>query len=100
MGEVEGDAERQRDMNVCRSGFMRWRRREGPTGSHQLEASALKWDTSVGSTVDLEGSCAEEEVVEEGRIGDAQSGGCARTARAGVERYDGETGCLWRRCSA
>lgn len=30
---------------------MRWRRREGPWGSHQLEARALKCETSVGSTV-------------------------------------------------
>jgi hypothetical protein len=33
---------------------MRWRRRDGPWGSHQLDASALKWETSVGSTVELE----------------------------------------------
>jgi hypothetical protein len=32
---------------------MRWRRREGPWGSHHDDASALKWDTSVGSTVEL-----------------------------------------------
>lgn len=34
--------------------------REGPTGSHQLEARALKWETSVGSTVDLGGSFVDE----------------------------------------
>lgn len=33
---------------------MRCRSREGPCGSHQLEARALKWDTSVGSTEDVE----------------------------------------------
>jgi len=37
-------------MKRWRRGFMRWRRRDGPCGSHQLEASALKWETSVGST--------------------------------------------------
>lgn len=37
-------------MKRWRSGFMRWRRRDGPCGSHQLDARALKWETSVGST--------------------------------------------------
>jgi len=32
---------------------MRWRRREGPWGSHHDDASALKCDTSVGSTVEV-----------------------------------------------
>jgi hypothetical protein len=76
---------------------MRWSRRDGPTGSHQLDASALKCDTSVGSTVDLEGCFAEEEVVEEKRIGDvygdAKSGACGWVD---VERYDEEVGCLRR----
>ncbi len=31
---------------------MRCRRREGPWGSHQLDARALKCDTSVESTVE------------------------------------------------
>lgn len=42
-------------MKVWRSGFMRWRRREGPWGSHHDDARALKCDTSVGSTVPLLG---------------------------------------------
>lgn len=45
---------------------MRWRSREGPVGSHQLDASALKWDTSVGSTEDFEASGVDE-IVEESR---------------------------------
>lgn len=62
--DAEGENElavvpRQRWINVCRSGFMRWRRREGPWGSHQLEARALKCVTSVGSTEDLGGAEAE-----------------------------------------
>jgi hypothetical protein len=46
---------------------MRWRSREGPWGSHQLEARALKCDTSVGSTVPVlvfvEELCCGEDVV-------------------------------------
>lgn len=49
--EVE---ERHWEMKVWRSGFMRWSRREGPWGSHHDEARALKCDTSVGSTVEVE----------------------------------------------
>lgn len=45
---------RHERMNVWRSGFMRWRRRDGPCGSHHEEARAPKWDTSEGSTVDCE----------------------------------------------
>jgi hypothetical protein len=41
-------------MKVWRIGFMRWRRRDGPWGSHQLLARALKWETSVGSTEEVE----------------------------------------------
>ena len=43
---------------------MRWRSREGPWGSHQLDASALKCDTSVGSTEDLGGTWGEDWVEE------------------------------------
>jgi len=46
--------ERHEVMKSWRSGFMRWRRREGPWGSHHDDASALKCDTSVGSTVEVE----------------------------------------------
>lgn len=46
--------ERHRVINSWRRGFMRCRGREGPWGSHQDEASALKWETSVGSTVELD----------------------------------------------
>lgn len=37
-------------MKSCRKGFMRWRMREGPWGSHQEEARALKWATSEALT--------------------------------------------------
>jgi len=40
-------------MKSWRSGFMRWRRRDEPLGSHHVEASALKCDTSVGLTEDI-----------------------------------------------
>lgn len=50
---VEGSVERHCVMKLWRRGFMRWRRREGPWGSHQLDARALKCKTSVGSTVEL-----------------------------------------------
>jgi len=65
-------------MKRWRRGFIRWRRREGPCGSHQLEARALKWETSVGSTEDACGADIEKE-------------------RAGVDR--GEAGLLacWNR---
>jgi hypothetical protein len=50
---------------------MRWRRREGPWGSHQLDASALKCVTSVGSTVELEvGLWCFEGVEDMGRAAD------------------------------
>lgn len=52
-------------MKSCRRGFMRCRSREGPWGSHQDEASALKWETSVGSTVEWDvGLCCFEIVVD------------------------------------
>lgn len=48
---------------------MRWRRREGPWGSHQDDARLLKWEISSGLT---------EEKVDEGRrVGDAGEGGKA-----------------------
>ena len=46
---------------------MRWRSREGPWGSHQLDARALKCETSVGSTVPVEGSWFVDGVCEKGR---------------------------------
>ncbi len=33
---------------------MRWSSREGPWGSHHVEARALKWEISVGLTVEVE----------------------------------------------
>lgn len=45
---------RHDEMKSWRSGFMRCSRRELPCGSHQEEASALKWETSVGSTVEFD----------------------------------------------
>src|SRR5437016_14134909 len=47
-----GREARQDRMKECRNGFMRWRRREGPCGSHQVEARAEKWESSRGETVD------------------------------------------------
>ena len=41
---------RQESMKSWRSGFMRWSRREEPWGSHHEEASAEKWDNSIGET--------------------------------------------------
>jgi hypothetical protein len=41
-------------MKVWRSGFMRWRSRAGPCGSHHVEARALKCETSVGLTEEVE----------------------------------------------
>lgn len=40
-------------MKSCRRGFIRWSRRDGPCGSHQVEARALKCETSVGLTEDV-----------------------------------------------
>ena len=37
-------------MKSWRRGFMRCRRREGPCGSHQVEARAEKWESSVDET--------------------------------------------------
>lgn len=37
-------------MKVCRSGFMRWRIRDGPCGSHHEEARAEKCDISASET--------------------------------------------------
>lgn len=50
-----GEEERQERMKVCRWGFMRWRAREEPWGSHHVEARALKWDISEGLTEGEEG---------------------------------------------
>ena len=41
-------------MKSWRKGFMRCRRREDPWGSHHVEARALKCDTSVGLTEEVE----------------------------------------------
>jgi hypothetical protein len=67
---------------------MRWSRREGPWGSHHEEASALKWDTSVGSTVpvgvvDGEGLWLREGVLERHRD-DAGTVRCAMFRGIGV----------------
>ena len=52
--EVE-EEERQVWIKSWRRGFMRCRRREGPWGSHQLEARREKWTTSVCETEEGEG---------------------------------------------
>lgn len=41
-------------MKSWRRGFIRWRRREEPCGSHHVEARALKWNTSAGLTEEVE----------------------------------------------
>lgn len=86
MEELAGAVPRQCDMKVWRIGFMRWRRREGPTGSHQLEARALKWETSVGSTVDFGDVFVEEEV----EVDDRRTGGVEDRKHAGVSRTRAE----------
>ena len=45
---------RQELMKSWRRGFMRWRMREEPCGSHHEDARAEKWDSSVAETEDLE----------------------------------------------
>lgn len=50
-------------MKSWRSGFIRWRSREEPWGSHHEEARALKWETSVALT-ELE-DAEESELVED-----------------------------------
>lgn len=45
---------RQDAMNSWRRGFIRWRIREGPIGSHQELASAEKWESSSGETEEVE----------------------------------------------
>lgn len=52
-------ARRQEFMKVWRRGFMRWRRREGPWGSHHDDARAEKWETSVLSIVFTRGEVVE-----------------------------------------
>lgn len=49
-------------MKLCRRGFIRWRRREGPEGCHHDEARAEKCDISVGST-ELDGEAEREREV-------------------------------------
>lgn len=41
-------------MNSWRSGFMRWRMRDGPIGSHQELARAEKWESSSAETEEVE----------------------------------------------
>jgi hypothetical protein len=41
-------------MKSCRRGFIRCKRRDGPWGSHQVDARALKCETSVGLTEEEE----------------------------------------------
>jgi hypothetical protein len=82
-GEV---VERHCVMKSWRRGFMRWRIREGPCGSHHDDASAVKWDTSVGSTVELGvGLWCFGAVVEMHReaIGGCRNGVCLAGVRLG-----------------
>jgi hypothetical protein len=50
---------------------MRCRSRDGPRGSHQLEARASKWEISAGDTD--EAGCDVDDVVETGAEGAAES---------------------------
>ncbi len=43
----------QAQMKSWRRGFIRCRRRDGPWGSHHVEARASKWDTSEAFTEDF-----------------------------------------------
>jgi len=47
---LSADVDRQDLMKSWRSGFMRWRRREGPWGSHHDEARLVKCVTSEALT--------------------------------------------------
>lgn len=48
------EEEMEEAMNSWRRGFMRWRMREGPTGSHQLLARAEKCESSFAETEEVE----------------------------------------------
>lgn len=50
-------------MKSWRNGFIRCKSRDGPWASHQLDARALKCDTSVGLTDDCEFGVVKDEVV-------------------------------------
>jgi hypothetical protein len=97
--------ERQELIKVWRRGFMRWRRREGPWGSHQLEARALKCDTSVGSTVPVlvrvEGLCCRVGVVVKHRdvAGNGMRGAMVLCV-AGVRRVCETHDCMERAARA
>ena len=55
----------------------------------------MKWETSVGSTVDFGGEVAEEEVeVEEKRISGAELDGRADRIRACTGELTGKIGCF------
>lgn len=68
-------------MKSWRWGFMRWRGREGPWGSHQEEAREEKWEISVSLTL-------EAVVVLWGRHGGG-FGCCDGWARRGRRRRGG-----------
>lgn len=87
-----GLSAKQDAMNSWRSGFIRWRIRDGPIGSHQELARAEKCETSSADTDDVE--CARLVVpraVREGRgevcrYKDRGVVGAARSARSARER--------------
>ena len=98
-------------MKSCLRGFMRWRSREGPWGSHQLEAKALKWETSVEETDELEDEDEDEleDELEEAVCAEcrriwgllrrraARVGGERRTRRAREEREEDRGVAIGRR---
>lgn len=51
--EGGGLSARQEAMNSCRSGFIRWRIRDGPIGSHHELARDEKCETSSAETDDV-----------------------------------------------
>lgn len=55
LGSSDGvPSARQEAMNSWRRGFIRWRIREGPIGSHQELARLEKWDSSSAETEEVE----------------------------------------------
>lgn len=88
-----GLSAKQDAMNSWRSGFIRWRIRDGPIGSHQELARAEKCETSSAETDDVE--CVRLVVVPRGvregrgevcRYKDREVVGAVRRARSASEQ--------------
>lgn len=61
-----GASAKQDAIKSCRSGFIRWRGRDGPTGSHQLLARAEKCESSSADTDEEEWFRMKDRAVSEG----------------------------------